>query len=105
MSKKWIIHSVYISFVTILLIFYIFPFHYYTDYREYDIGEYSLILNSIDLQDFEIGMNKFRKKQYITAKEYFLKVTENDINYSNARHMIDLCDGNLDEETVSGNFR
>ena len=104
-SKKWIIHSVYISFVTILLIFYIFPFHFYTDYREYDIGEYSLILNSSDLPDFEIGMNKFRKKQYITAKEYFLKVTENDINYSNARHMIDLCDGNLDEETVSGNFR
>ena len=102
-SGKWIIHYAYISFATIIFILYIFPFHFYTDYREYDIRENSLVLISNDLPDFEIGMNKFRKKQYIIAKEYFLKVTENDINYSNARQMIELCDGNLDKDGISVN--
>lgn len=100
---RWIIHSAYITLATVLLIFYLLPFHFYTDYREYDIPEYSLVLVSTDLPDFEIGMNKFKKKQYITAKEYFLKVTENDINYTNARHMIELCDGNLDKDGISVN--
>ncbi|HMS33586.1 MAG TPA: hypothetical protein PKC91_05815 [Ignavibacteria bacterium] len=102
-SGKWIIHSAYITLATILVIFYLLPFHFYTDYREYDIREYSLVLISTDLPDYEIGMNKFKKKQYLIAREYFLKVTEIDMNYSNARHMIELCDGNLDKDGISVN--
>lgn len=104
-SRKWMIHSACISILTIAVIIYIFPFHFYTDYKEYDIREYSLILSSTDLPDFEIGMNKFNKKQYIIAKEFFMKVNENDINYPEARRMINLCDENIDKEGYSGNFR
>lgn len=95
---------VYVMTIIILIslsILYIFPFRIEVGYTAYDVSRFSLIIRSRELTDFEKGVDKFNKSNYILAIDYFRKVDANDDNYQKSIEMIGICNIKIDEEGVT----